>query len=180
MISWLPGVVVDCHAVVGGKSRSIPCSQARLKPVLRTVTLDERAAGHDLVAMQTFAELVASRKAWLVEVLSPWCRQAALKDLKRAELEWVDIAGKVDPEKTLWYWAWSRFPDLVNADLVAIDEARRLTVTLHDGRTYTGYPDCRRSKQGQLVLVARDPAQPRRNEEHGPFSLDAIAAISGA
>jgi hypothetical protein len=130
--------------------------------------------------MHTFAELVASRKTWLADVLAPWCRQAALKDLKRAELEWVDIAGKVDPEKTLWYWAWSRFPDLVNADLLAIDEARRLTVTLHDGRTCTGFPDSRQSKQGQLVLVARDPAHPRRHEELGPFSLDEITAISGA
>jgi hypothetical protein len=129
--------------------------------------------------MHTFAELVASRKSWLADVLAPWCRQAAVKDLKRAELEWVDIAGKVDPEKTLWYWAWSRFPELVNADLLAIDEARRVTVTLHDGRTVIGFPDSRESKQGQLVLVARDPAHPRRHEEHGPFSLDGCAAISG-
>ena len=100
--------------------------------------------------MQTFADLVASRKAWLADVLTPWCRQAALADLRRAELEWVDIAGKVDPEKTLWYWAWSRFPELVNADLMAIDEARRVTVVLRDGRRFTGYPDSRRSKQGQL------------------------------
>ena len=127
--------------------------------------------------MQTFADLVASRKAWLADVLTPWCRQAALKDLKRAELEWVDIAGKVDPEKTLWYWAWSRFPDLVNADLMAIDEARKVSVTLHSSRTFTGFPDSRQSKQGQLVLVARDLDHPRRHEEHGPFSLDAIVAI---
>jgi hypothetical protein len=128
--------------------------------------------------MQTFADLVASRKAWLVDVLTPWCAQAALKDLKRAELEWVDIAGKVDPEKTLWFWAWSRFAELVNADLMAIDEARNVTVTLRDGRTFTGFPDSRQSKQGQLVLVARDPTRPGRHEEHGPFSLDEIAAIS--
>ncbi|MGE5195514.1 MAG: hypothetical protein ACM3U2_23725 [Deltaproteobacteria bacterium] len=130
--------------------------------------------------MQTFADLVASRKAWLAEVLTLWCAQAALQDLRRAELEWVDIAGKVDPEKTLWYWAWSRFPDLVNADLMAIDEARKVTMTLRDGRSFTGFPDSRQSKQGQLVLVARDPADPRRHEEHGPFSLDEIAAIAPA
>ncbi len=130
--------------------------------------------------MQTFSDLVASRKTWLADVLRPWCAQAALKDLKRAEQEWVDIAGKVDPEKTLWYWAWSRFPDLVNADLASIDEARRVEVTLRDGRSLTGYPDARESQQGQLVLVARDPASPGRHEEHGPFSLDEIVAIAQA
>jgi hypothetical protein len=127
--------------------------------------------------MQTFADLVASRKAWLADVLMPWCAQAGLKDLKRAELEWVDIAGKVDPEKTLWYWAWNRFPDLVNADLVSIDEARKVSVSLRDGRTFTGFPDSRQSKQGQLVIVARDPARPGRHEEYGPFSIDEVATI---
>jgi hypothetical protein len=127
--------------------------------------------------MKTFADLVTSRKAWLADVLAPWSAQAALKDLKRAELEWVDIAGKVDPEKTLWFWAWGRFPDLVNADLVAIDEARKVTVTLRDGRTFTGFPDSRQSRQGQLVLVARDAVHPGRHEEHGPFSIDEIATI---
>ncbi len=127
--------------------------------------------------MQTFTDLVASRKSWLADVLTPWCRQAALSDLKRAELEWVDIAGKVDSEKTLWYWAWSRFPDLVNADLLAIDEARLVTVTLRDGRSFTGYPDSRQSQQGQLVLVGRNLDNPRRTEDHGPFVLDEIEAI---
>jgi hypothetical protein len=127
--------------------------------------------------MQTFADLVASRKAWLAGVLAPWCAQAALKELKRAELEWVNIAGKVDPEKTLWYWAWSRYPDLVNADLVAIDEARQVIVTLRDGRSFTGFPDSRQSKEGQLVLVSRGPSGPRSHDEHGPFSIDDVSAI---
>ena len=82
--------------------------------------------------MNTFADLVASRKAWLAEVLQPWCLAAAQKDLRLAELEWVDIAGKVDPHKTLWFWAWSRFPDLVHAELAGIDETRRVTVALPD------------------------------------------------
>ena len=127
--------------------------------------------------MQTFADLVSSRKAWLADVLAPWCRQAVVKDLRLAELEWVDIAGKVDSEKTLWYWAWSRFPDLVHAELVGIDETREVTITLRDGRSVAGFPDARQSVQGQLVLVGRDPLDPRRSEEHGPFSLDEIAAI---
>ena len=125
--------------------------------------------------MQTFADLVASRKAWLSDVLAPWCAQASVKDLKRAELEWGDIAGKVDPEKTLWFWAWSRFPDLVNGDLAAIDEARKVTVTLRDGRTFTGFPDARQSKQGQLVLVGVGSGQ---YEDHGPLSIDEIASIA--
>jgi hypothetical protein len=127
--------------------------------------------------MQTFADLVASRKAWLSDVLAPWCAQASVKDLKRAELEWVDIAGKVDPEKTLWFWAWSRFPDLVNADLAAIDEARKVTVTLRDGRAFTGFPDARQSKLGQLVLVARDPGRSGGHEDHGPYSIDEIVTV---
>jgi hypothetical protein len=127
--------------------------------------------------MHTFSDLVASRKTWLADILAPWCAHASLKDLRRAELEWVDIAGKVDSEKTLWYWAWSRFPALVNTDLVAIDEARRVTVTLCDGRAFTGFPDSRQSQGGQLVLVGRDPADGRRSEEWGPFSLDEIATI---
>ena len=128
--------------------------------------------------MHSFADLVSSRRAWLSDVLAPWCRQAALKDLRLAELEWGDIAGKVNPEKTLWYWAWSRFPDLVHAELVGIDETREVTVTLRDGRSIAGFPDARQSVQGQLVLVGRDPANPRRSAEHGPFSLDEIATIS--
>ena len=128
--------------------------------------------------MHTFADLVSSRKAWLADVLAPWCRHAAVKDLRLAELEWGDIAGKVDAEKTLWYWAWGRFPDLVHAELVGIDETREVLVTLRDGRSVAGFPDARQSVQGQLVLVGRDPDNPRRSAEHGPFSLDEIVAIA--
>jgi hypothetical protein len=128
--------------------------------------------------MHTFAELVSSRRAWLADVLAPWCRHATVKDLRLAELEWGDIAGKVDPAKTLWYWAWSRFPDLVHGEMVGIDETREVKVTLHDGRSVAGFPDARQSVQGQLVLVGRDRIDPRRSEEHGPFSLDEIAVIA--
>lgn len=128
--------------------------------------------------MHTFTDLVSSRKAWLADVLAPWCRQAALKDLRLAELEWGDIAGKVDPAKTLWYWAWSRFPDLVHAELVGIDETREVQVTLRDGRIFEGFPDARQSVQGQLVLFGRDQTDPHRSAEHGPYSLDEIVEIS--
>ena|SRR5260221_12894514 len=128
--------------------------------------------------MHTFAELVSSRKAWLADVLAPWCRQATVNDLRLAELEWVDIAGKVDPGKTLWYWAWSRFPELVHAELVGIDETREVLVTLRNGRVVAGFPDARQSVQGQLVLVGRDADNPRRTTGHGPFSLDEIASIA--
>ncbi len=130
--------------------------------------------------MHTFADLVASRKAWIESDLKPWCAKAALKDLRLAEQAWPDIAGKVDPEKTLWFWAWSRFPDLVNADLQAIDEAQRISVTLKGGRTLTGYPDARQSKQGELALLCPDPANPRRSIEEGPLSMDQIVAIAVA
>jgi hypothetical protein len=129
--------------------------------------------------MKTFAELASSRKAWLADVLAPWCRVASLKDLRLAELEWVDIAGKVDPEKTLWFWAWGRFPKLVHDELTAIDETRPVTVVLKDGAHYTGYPDARQSQQGQLVLLGRDEDNPRRTIEHGPFAIDEIVTISG-
>src|SRR5580704_17394105 len=116
--------------------------------------------------MHTFADLVSSRKAWLANVLVPWCRQAAVKDLRLAELEWGDIAGKVDPAKTLWYWAWSRFPDLEHGELVGIDETREVQVTLRDGRTIAGFPDARQSVEGQLVLVGQGQIDPHRSEEH--------------
>ena len=128
--------------------------------------------------MSTFAELVASRKAWIENELRPWCARASRKDLRLAEQEWLDIAGKVDPEKTLWFWAWSRFPDLVNANLMAIDEARQVTVTLADGRSINGFPDARQSKQGQLVLLCRSADRSHGYSEEGPFSLDDIVAIT--
>mgnify|MGYP000942299374 CR=1 FL=1 len=82
--------------------------------------------------MSSFSELVASRKAWLADVLQPWCRAALRKDLLLAEQEWIDIAGKVDAEKTLWRWAWSRFPELVHESL-GIEETTEVVVTLKTG-----------------------------------------------
>jgi hypothetical protein len=143
-------------------------------------TLDgsHRVAESD--SMQTFTDLVISRKAWIENDLKPWCARATFKDLRLAEQTWGDIAGKVDPEKTLWFWAWCRFPALVNLDLKAIDESRQLTVTLRDGRTLAGYPDARQSQQGRLVLLCADSTHPGRFVDEGPFTVDEIAAIAVA
>jgi len=126
-----------------------------------------------------FSDLVESRKAWIEQVLKPWCRQAARTQLRLAELEWQDIAGRVAPEKSLWAWAWSRFPDLVHEELGGIDESLTVTVTLKNGQTFRGHPDARESQQGQLVLVAKSP-ETGRLENYGPFSIDDIAAVRKA
>lgn len=125
--------------------------------------------------MSQFDELVASRKAWLNDVLQPWCQRASLLALKQAELEWIDIAGKVTPEKTLWAWAWSRFPELVHESL-GIEETSEVEVTLLDGRSVRGYPDSRASQQGKLVLWGTDSATGQPGE-CGPFSLEEISAV---
>ena len=127
------------------------------------------------MTVATFEELVASRKAWLADVLQVWCRAASLSALRRAELEWTDIAGKVAPEKTLWPWAWSRFPDLVH-EALGIEETSEVEVTLHDGRIVRGFPDARRSQSGQLVLWGQDSPDGDLNER-GPFSIEQIASV---
>ncbi len=125
--------------------------------------------------MADFDELVASRKKWIAEILQPWCRTATLAALKQAELEWLDIAGKVAAEKTLWPWAWSRFPDLVH-EALGIEETTEVEVSLEDGRTVRGFPDSRASQQGQLILWGSDTpgAEPR---ELGPFSIERITGV---
>lgn len=124
-----------------------------------------------------FDALVASRKAWIAEVLKPWCRVAPRNALRMAELEWGDIAGRVSPEKSLWAWAWGRFPELVHPELNGIDESSAVTVTLKNGRQVTGYPDARQSEQGQLVILCRNPASGRTASE-GPFPMEEIASIA--
>ncbi len=125
--------------------------------------------------MADFDELVASRKAWIAEILQPWCRTATLAALKQAELEWLDIAGKVAAEKTLWPWAWSRFPDLVH-EALGIEETTEVEVELQDGRTVRGFPDSRASQQGQLILWGSETPdiEPR---ELGPFSIERITGV---
>jgi hypothetical protein len=122
----------------------------------------------------SFTELAASRREWIETVLKPWAGRARRTELLLADQEWTDVAGKVDPAKTLWAWAWSRFPGLVHGDL-GIDEALEVEVRLRDGRTFAGYPDVRQSERGQLVLYGR-----RENGEFGdlgPFSIDDIASV---
>jgi hypothetical protein len=126
--------------------------------------------------MHTFDELIASRRAWITEVLQPWCRQASRSDLLRAEAEWGDIAGRVDALATLWTWAWGRFPALVQEGVRGIDETRPVCVELRDGRRFVGYPDARASGKGRLVLLAARGDGPGL-EELGPFSIDEIARV---
>lgn len=120
--------------------------------------------------MQTFAELAASRRAWIETVLRPWCGQASRSDLLAAAQEWDDIAGKVDAQKTLWVWAWGRFPSLVHQEMNCIDETTGVTVTLKEGTQVTGFPDARESTDGHLVLL--DQAA-----HVGPFSIDDIEKV---
>jgi len=124
-----------------------------------------------------FDELVASRREWIDDVLKPWCHRASLADLKRAELEWKDLAGRVDPQTTLWMWAWGRFPDLVHEQLPGVNETHEVRVTLKSGAEYVGYPDNRKSKAGWLVLTAMEGGSTRRMVERGPWPIDEIAAV---
>lgn len=119
--------------------------------------------------MTSFEELAASRRAWIDDKLMPWCIQAGLKDLKFADLEWTDIAGDVDPDVTLWTWAWSRFPALVHDGLAGVNETSQVRIHLKNGSSYEGYPDGRKSVKGKLFLLAS--AEP---EEFGPFTIDEI------
>jgi hypothetical protein len=125
--------------------------------------------------MPTFTDLVASRREWIEVTLKPWCRRAARADLLLAEQEWPDIAGRVDPEKTLWLWAWSRFPVLCVDDLPGLEESYAVTVTLRNGHQHSGYPDARRSRRGELLLVGeREGGRPR---EFGPFLIDDVQQV---
>ena len=127
--------------------------------------------------MNTFAELAASRRAWIDNILQPWCVQVERRQLLLAHEEWNDIAGRVAPEDTLWTWAWSRFPDLVHDGLAGVNETRQVKVTLNSGDSYTGFPDGRKSERGQLVLISSSDTG---FAEHGPWSIDDIAEITVA
>jgi hypothetical protein len=117
-----------------------------------------------------FDELVASRRSWIDEVLKPWCCRAPVADLKRAELEWSDLAGRIDAQATLWTWAWGRFPELVDEQLPGVNETYEVRVTLKNGGEHVGFPDNRQSTAGRLVLATR-------GGEAGPWPIDQIAEV---
>lgn len=125
--------------------------------------------------MASFEQLVASRKNWITEVLKPWCQNAPRSELLKAEPEWLDIAGKVSAEKTLWLWAWSRFPEMVHESL-GIEETSEVQVTLQDGNVVEGFPDSRKSQQGKLILCGREPDS-LASKEFGPYSIDEIVSV---
>ena len=108
--------------------------------------------------MNTFENLATSRREWIDNTLIPWCRRASRAELVKAEGEWTNLAGHVDPEATLWSWAWGRFPDLVYEGLPGVNETCAVAVQLKDGRRLTGYPDNRESRQGRLALLQDDGA----------------------
>jgi hypothetical protein len=125
--------------------------------------------------MHTLAEIVASRREWIDSVLKPWCRAASRAELLAAEQEWADLAGRADPNKTLWPWAWSRFTALYVEGLAGIEESFEVEITLRDGSGYVGFPDARRSRRGEILLVRLgDQGQ---SQEAGPFSIDEVIAV---
>ena len=132
---------------------------------------DLELAAPDLSAFQA---LSASRRGWIAEFLIPWCRTASVPSLLKAEMEWGDIAGRVDPQFSLWLWAWSRFPVLYVDGLRGLEESFLVQVTLHSGSLHVGYPDSRASQRAQLVLVDREDGQ---TVERGPFRLDQVRAV---
>ena len=131
-------------------------------------------------AISSFDDLTASRRAWIQDVLRPWCSKASRMDLLKAESEWEDIAGRAAAEQTLWTWAWERFPPLVYEGLTGINETQQVRVTLKNGSTYTGFPDGRRSERGQLFLLsAGDMGTSSTNDldQAGPFSIDNVESV---
>ena len=124
--------------------------------------------------MQSFQEMAASRREWISDVLIPWSRQASFKDLREAEHDWINIAGRVDPEATLWTWAWSRFPCLVHERLPGVNETLEVRVQLASGETLVGYPDNRESSRGQLVLTVT--GEDGSFEQRGPYNIDEVAS----
>lgn len=121
--------------------------------------------------MQTFQEMTASRREWISDVLMPWCKQASFKDLREAEHDWINIAGRVDPAMTLWTWAWSRFPCLIHERLPGVNETLEVRIKLASGEIITGYPDNRESSRGLLVLTVSGEDN---ITQAGPFNIDEI------
>jgi hypothetical protein len=120
--------------------------------------------------MSTFDELTASRRNWINDILIPWTRTATRKDLIKAEDDWVNLAGRVAPERSLWLWAWSRFPCLFVEGLGGLDESWPVRVATTDGRVAEGYPDNRSSQRGELQIVGDGGASAR-------FVIDDVVAV---
>lgn len=132
--------------------------------------------------MTHFEELAKSRRQWLQDVLIPWCKTAPLRDLREAEHDWINIAGRVDPKATLWSWAWSRFPDLVHDSMPGVNETIEVRVTLRSGESVSGYADNAQTLGGKLIMLGKTAAG--ELTELGPFSIDdielAIATDAGS
>lgn len=124
--------------------------------------------------VESFEQLAASRRQWIREILMPWCQQACLRDLREAEHDWLNIAGRVDPAMTLYTWAWSRFPALIHDGIAGLNETQEVRVELRSDEAITGYPDHRESSRGQLVLTA---ATETGFDLLGPYSIDDIVAV---
>ncbi len=124
--------------------------------------------------LSAFHELSASRRAWIQEVLIPWCRVANVPSLAKAELEWGDIAGRIDPQFSLWLWAWSRFHVLYVEGLRGLEESYCVRVTLSDGSRHEGFPEGRASHRALLLLLDREAGQ---TVQRGPFRLDQVLSV---
>jgi hypothetical protein len=125
--------------------------------------------------MQTFQELATSRRQWIDDVLIPWCQQASRSELRAAMLDWINVAGHVDPDATLWTWAWARFPALTHEAVIGVDETKEVRVRLKSGEVAVGFPDSRETQNGQLVLLGK--TDDGRFEHSGPFSIDDIKTV---
>ena len=121
--------------------------------------------------METFQDLIQSRRQWISNILEPWCRTASRPDLLLAEQEWGDIAGRAHPNRTLWLWAWRRFPALHAEGLATVNETHEVVVSCVDGRTHSGFPNARKTGQGQLFLITSS------GDSVGPISIDEIVSI---
>lgn len=132
-------------------------------------------ASETLAMPDSFEHLAAARREWIETVLRPWCRRSLLKELRKAEQEWFDIAGRADVHPTLWTWAWERFPDIVHPDLPGVNETSELLLTLLDGSQVSGFPDGRKSQRGMLILISG--SEGGETLTHGPISIDQIASI---
>ena len=137
--------------------------------------MSENCSSGNSAAPVQFEELAAARREWIESVLRRWCRQAPLKELRKAEQEWFDIAGRADVNPTLWTWAWERFPDIVHPELPGVHETFEVLVTLVDGQQIFGFPDGRKSQRGMLVIAGKTEAGDLK--VHEPISIDLVKDV---